>query len=277
MTFKATNNRIWVTDNGATVFDTNEDIPHILGAGTYSATINFPDCGRNNNGFWDPYDHQEYQMVQVYVCGYRTESRYTCWYEQQYNPCLYSYGGGYSCDNKGSCSYTPPTCYGGYESVSVCGFRDEQVYSCQYENQWQWVWVAAYKYDGEYYAYDWTQSIVLGDLPYGQACNFLLTRATANRTAVGGVHVQPGDLAATIGGETFAFQGSALLEAGGKADGSRFLSRIISVIPDNVNKKLILEARHSNGYYKPGWTYEPTRSVASSFNITVTVYFGRFR
>ena len=134
MSFVASNDRIRVVDNGATVFDTNDDIPHILG-----------------------------------------------------EPSL---------------------------------FRRLDV-----EN---------------YNALEWVQQYILGDLPFGQSCNFFLIKATAVRTSVGGTGAQPGDLIATVGNETFSFQGSALLEAGGQQSGSRFLSRIISVIPDNINKKLML-------------------------------------
>jgi hypothetical protein len=55
------------------------------------------------------------------------------------------------------------------------------------------------------------------------------------------------------------------------------LSRIISVIPDNVNKKLILEAKHSNKYYDMSNGAGAARSLSSTFSVSLTVYFGRFR
>ena len=187
MSFIASNDRIRVVDNGATVFDTNDDIPHILGTGYYNVTVTFP------------------------------------------QPSLFA------------------------------RIDTQQIVTQNYN------------------ALEWVQQYILGDLPFGQSCNFFLIKATAVRTVVGGTNAQPEDLIATVGNETFSFQGSALLEVGGEQSGSRFLSRIISVIPDNVNKKLILEAKHSNKHLAMPYESGEARSLSSTFSVSLTVYFGRFR
>lgn len=328
MSFYASNNRIRVTDNGATVFDTNDDIPHILGTGTYQVTIDFPDAPRRGETYLISMHHQEYRYVcnyqwvytcnqeyqcnypcawetvceQVYecnrVCNYQTVCGYqnVCGYQYQ---CSYQYdyfSGGYTyvcsnvyvCNNQYVCNQEyvcndvcgyVTKCSDKYICKQVCGFvevcRNEYQNVCAYE----WVWVDQWVYDEDYLAYDWTQTYDLGGLPFSQSINFLLIKATASRTITGGTSQQPGDLASTIGAQTFAFQGSALLEATGKADGSRFLSRIISVYPDNNSKRLILEAKHSNNLYpfEYGAEIGRLRSLASRFVITLQVYFGRFR
>ena len=328
MSFLATNDRIRVTDNGATVFDTDEDMPHILGYGTYQATISFPDAERTGERHWVKDHHQEYLPVcrwelvtecnyeyvtrqvcgyenvcqQVYtswqVCGYETQcnwvnvpvSSYTCnnvydyatgqssyvcnWtttyqMQQQCNSvyvCKTEYGYVTQCTNQYVCNNVSV-----YEEVC----RQVQRYNCPYE----WVYVDANIYDENYLAKEWSQTLSLGPLPYGQSINFLLIKATAVRTATGGTSQKPGDLPSTVSDRTFAFQGSALLEATGKQDGTRFLSRIISVYPDNTTKQLVLEAKHSNNFYPliPGAELGVLRSLASTFVITLQVYFGRFR
>lgn len=328
MSFYASNNRIRVTDNGATVFDTNDDIPHILGRGTYQVTVDFPDAPRRGVTYIIPNHHQEYRNVcnwqwvetcnqqyvcrnvcafenvcsDVYecnqvcnyqtVCGYETvcEYQYSCSHE--YDPFSDSYN--YVCRNDYVCNQQH-VCEQQYVCNQVCGYvqkcsdqyvcRDvcgfENVCTTTYQNvcAYEWVWVDQVVYDEDYLAYDWTGTYVLGSLPYNQNINFLLIKATAIRTIVGGTSQKPGDLASTVGSQTFAFQGSALLEATGKEDGSRFLSRIISVYPDNVNKELVLEAKHSNNTYPfvYGAGLGRLRSLASRFVITLDVYFGRFR
>lgn len=273
MSFSASNNRILVTDGAATVFDTNDDIPHILATASYSLSVNFPTPSS--------------QQVMTYIdpCG-TTQPVYVCRYETQYI-CRDVYGctndyvctptsecgidafGNYSCTTGQSCGYVTTCGYTsqcGYESVQICGF----------ENQC----APVYYFDWQYNPLEWSQTYVLGDLPYGIDSNFVLVKATAVRASVGGTNYY-GNLQATVGSETFAFQGSALLEAGGRSDGTRFLSRIISVYADNSSKKLMLEARHSNGLVDPPTGGLPSdgslRSLASSFNINLSVYFGRFR
>ena len=173
-----------------------------------------------------------------------------------------------------SCGYAPVS---SYVCKQQCNWVTVDRTTCGYEDSCQWVIVYDDIYTQNYNALEWVQQYILGDLPFGHSCNFFLIKATAVRTATGGTKAHPGDLIATVGNETFSFQGSALLEAGGQQSGSRFLSRIISVIPDNVNKKLILEAKHSNKYYDMPEAAGAARSLSSTFTVTLTVYFGRFR
>ena len=271
MSFIASNNRIRVVDNGATVFDTDDDIPHILGTGTYNVTVVFPNPTLSNRV--DIVPRQEYQYVEKYVCKdvptqvYQCDT--VCGYETSYQ---------YQCSSdfmgNTTCGYVPVS---RYVCNQQCKWVTVNNYTCGYEGSWQWVTVYDNITTQNYNALEWVQQYILGDLPFGQACNFFLIKATAVRTSVGGTKAQPGDLIATVGNETFSFQGSALLEAGGQQSGSRFLSRIISVIPDNVNKKLILEAKHSNTYYDMPAGSGAARSLSSTFSVSLTVYFGRFR
>lgn len=271
MSFSASNNRILVQDGSATVFDTNDDMPHILATGSYSVTVDFPHTtGRSVMTAYDPcgYTIQEYRCTyeyqnvcsQVYVCNqvYVCSPSYQCQYDY--------FSGAYVCGFVDSCSYQQQC---GYETQ--CSMQYVQV--CNFVPVCQPVAYYAWQYDAK----EWVQTYVLGDLPSGIDCNFVLVKAQANRQSTGGTNYF-GDLQATVGGETFAFQGSALLEAGGRSNGTRYLSRIISVYPDNASKKLVLEARHSNGAVDPpAGDNSNERSLASRFSITLDVYFGRFR
>jgi hypothetical protein len=271
MSFLATTDRIKVTDGSATVFDTNDDIPHILGVGTYNVNVVFPHPSLSTRQ--DIVPRQEYQYVQTYVCKDVVTQEYQC-----NQVCGYETTSSFQCgmDYMGnfSCSYVPVT---SYVCNLVCGYVTVSRFTCGFEGSWQWVTVYDMVETQNYNALEWVNQYVLGDLPYSQDCNFLLVNATAVRTATGGTKAQPGDLIATVGNETFAFQGSALLEAGGKQSGGRFLSRIVSVFPDNASKKLVLEARHSNSYFEMPDAAGSARSLSSTFAISLTVYFGRFR
>jgi hypothetical protein len=271
MSFVASNNRIRVVDNGATVFDTDDDMPHILGTGTYSLTVTFPQPSLSAR--IDVVPRQEYKYVETYVCRDVVTQQYQC-----KTVCGYETTYSYQCSSdfmgNTSCGYVPVTTY---VCRNQCGYVPVSNRVCGFEGSWQWVTVYDNVQTQSYNSLEWSQQYILGDLPFGQSCNFFLIKATAVRTATGGTKAQPGDLIATVGNETFSFQGSALLEAGGQQSGSRFLSRIISVIPDNVNKKLILEAKHSNNYYDMPWASGAARSLSSTFAVTLTVYFGRFR
>lgn len=270
MSFNASNNRIWVQDAGATIFDTNDDIPHILATANYSLTVNFPNpSSQPVLTYIDPCGTTQ----PVYVCNYTTEyvcrDTFGCTNDYVCTPtseCGIDAFGNYSCSYGQSCNYVTNCGY-----TTTCGY--ESVQTCAFENQC----APTYFFDYQYNPLEWSNSYVLGDLPYSIDSNFVLVKATAVRTVEGSTSYF-GALQSTVGSETFAFQGSALLEAGGRSNGSRFLSRIISVYPDNGSKKLILEARHSNGLVDPpSASSGEFRSLASSFNINLSVYFGRFR
>lgn len=277
MSFYADNNRILVTDNGQTVFDTNDDMPHILGQATFTQTVVFPSPSTYTvfTGYSaDPYTHTDYVCTYTFqnVCS----TSYQCTYDYV-NVCTPSFSCSMGYDGFMSCG-TVDSC--GYQMVSNCG----NVETCSYQNVQSCGFVTTTDiiqtphYGGAYNALDWANAYTLGDLPSSLSCNFLLSKVTAvkNYANVSSIMTK----ITSLGTDTFAFQGSALVEIAGQSGVvDSCMSRIISLYPDNSSKKLVLEARHSNKVIGPQATGVDTAAedFSSSYTFTITVYYGRFR
>lgn len=276
MSFYASNNRILVTDNSATVFDTNDDMPHILGQSTFTQEVVFPTpvAYTVNTGL-------EVVSVTVpeYQCTYNFQqvctTNYVCTYDYV-NVCTPSfscttdYMGNLSCGTVDSCSY---------QMVSNCG----NVTDCRYENVQSCSWGSrtdtsyVQHYGTAYYPLDWSTSIVLARLPNLIDCNFLLSKVSSVKNYSNEISLMT--KVSSLGPDTFAFQGSALVEIAGQGGANSSMSRIISIYPDNVGKNLILEARHSSIAMSPPGVPNDVYNggIQSSYTLTITVYYGRFR
>ncbi len=277
MSFYASNNRILVTDNSDTVFDTDDDMPHILGQSTFTQEVVFPTPTAYiaNTGI-----EVLANSVPEYQCSYNFQQVCTTSYQCNYTyenvctpsfSCSYDYATGSSvCGYVDSCSY---------QQVSNCG----NVTECHYENVQTCVWgtrIDYYNvqhYGTAYNPLEWASSIVLARLPSLIDCNFLLSKVSAVKNYSNEITLMT--KVSSLGPDTFAFQGSALVEIAGQGGANTSMSRIISIYPDNVGKNLILEARHSSIAMSPPGVPNDVYNgnMQSSYTLTITVYYGRFR
>ena len=272
--FSASNSRIRVVETinsiDETVFDTNDDMPHIIGtAYTQNNTVDF-----NNLTETRAYIGQECvgEVIETWTFtftpGFFTYSRTTL--SGTYNsPSYYpSYTSG---------SYTPGTWQQTTTYNPSTYERDPVTYSfdpCSYT-------VASYLYNVD--AEETSTIVNIANLPSDEDGNavdvdFVIVQATGSRTTNGKDPRFDQALPSAVPVKTFSFQGSILLESSGKANGDSWLRRIMSVYPSGG--KLKLKIQESAGQLTRGANDQAFPHIAesrSTYNFNFKVFFGRFK
>jgi hypothetical protein len=280
--FYADNSRIRVLETvggtDETVFDTDEDMPHIVGTATVNnVSVDFADLTQTQSySFYDYCSSNtcvgtEWVFEYNYTAGfYQLASRYVSaqWYwETDY--------------------WTWPS---SSQRVYVSGFTE-----------WFYEWVpATYSYDrvtntvydacceSTVYVYDIdaresanTQN--LATIPVDEDGNtipvdFIVVQATGSRTRNGKDPRFDQALPTTVPSKTFSFQGSVLLESSGKANGDSFMRRIMSVFVSGGQLKL--KSQESVATLRRGANdsaFPHADESRSTYNFNFKVFFGRFK
>ena len=269
--FYADNSRIRVIEtvdvNGAdvdeTVFDTDENMPHIIGtAEINSFEVAFPDLAKTTvySGY-DPcaytYWYIYYYVYYDYVCESVPEQ--SCWSSCYYYP-------SYSCSEY-CYNYYSLNCY----SVPVSGTGTEEV--C----------VGVDYYKERLTASESSDYYDLCDLPTDEDgttmdVDFIVVQADGARTAAGTDPRFSENFITTVPPNTFSFQGSAFLEGAGRPNGTSFLRRIISVVLSGGKVKL--RKQQSVDSIDSADTAANTTlngNNASTYNFNFKIFFGRFK
>ncbi|HYG86999.1 MAG TPA: hypothetical protein VD978_12135 [Azospirillum sp.] len=262
MSLVATNNRIYIADGGQIVFDTNDNMPHIIGVGTYNVTVDFPDNpGKGIVSFTDACGgtQQEYQCTWENICRLQNVCRTETNYECSTNFVCEMFGGYLNCRPVTTCNWVMRT---------VCSLEEV----CGWEQVCGFVTVCrpVTYYAQNYPAYDWESSVVIGSFPAGLPCDFVLVNAVAARTS--------GDGACTMPlGNWFPLSGSVVVESLMREDGTPWMRRIISVYPSGNH--LILHAKSSSSAWWSdfGIIAPQLADFHSVYHLTLRVYMGKFR
>ena len=284
--FTATSSRIKVVDTvgnaDETVFDTDSDMPHIIGSAYVSnKTVDFNNLTQTQtfvtnqcvatftNELVLQYVPGSFDSVPVYVPGR--------WFYQQVRiPADYytdpPYYGGYTYERV---SFNP-TSY--YEFVYVPAFYQfgyEYVYDpCGYTTP-------VYQYNVDAEEYSSTSNLVA--LPTDENGNavdidFVIVQATGSRSVAGKDPRFNQSLPSTVPTKTFSFQGSVLLESSGKANGDSWMRRIMSVYPSGSNLKL--QVQESIAALTRGATNSAFPHISesrSTYRFNFKIFFGRFK
>lgn len=258
--FTASNSRIQVIETvgtapnqvDQTVFDTNDDMPHIVGTSyIQNVTVDFDDLTESESyvntvcvGDW----------VNVLIPGFTTYHRETTttWNEtyQQYDQVWFNY----------SIHYYPTW--------------ETQWDSCAYfTSNYQW------SIDAEEYS----NITDLTNLPPDEDGNaidvdFVIVQATGTRSTAGKDPRFNQALPTTVPSKTFSFQGSVLLESSGKANGDSWFRRIMSVYPSNGKLKLKIQesvATLLRGAQNAQFPH--VNDTRSTYSFDFKVFFGKFR
>ena len=264
--FTASNSRIKVVETvgsvDETVFDTDDDMPHIVGV-TYltnvavdfdalTETQNFTgtQCNPGYVTVWNPstttYDRD-------FTAGFVTT-------EYDWSTGLWT------------TVYVPSVWY--MYSVYTPGFFSQQFDACATTSN-----VYEYSVDAEEYS-----SVVdLTNLPTDEDGNtvdvdFVIVQATGTRSTGGKDPRFNQALPTTVPSKTFSFQGSVLLESSGKANGDSWFRRIMSVYPSG--SKLKLKIQESVATLVRGATnsaFPHIGQTRSTYSFNFKVFFGKFR
>lgn len=281
--FTASNSRIRITETVGTTekeaFDTNNDMPHIVGTATETVEVTF--SGMPAKYVYSSYSPcgylafeqvcaYEYVCTDTYECTY-TPGTFSCGYS-----CGWSYSGGYSCD---FVCETGPSSYD-------CGY----VTSCGWENvcEWDFVCYPETYYSNRYNASDYSNTQNICNLPTDEDGNvididFVVVQATGSRTTAGTDRRISNPFLTTVPSDTFSFQGSMLLESSLQDNGDSWMKRIMSVLIDNTSGKLKLKSQHSNAQRHTGQIGSSSSNAAndagtkSVFSFTFKIFFGRFK
>lgn len=273
--FYATSGRIRVVDTVSgvdeEVFDTDNDMPHIIGEAYISdQSVEFTTLTQTQN--YLGYD---------YCLYYAPETQW--FYEPQYMPGGYEsvlvfypsswdVTSWYPMDRV----YTPSGM--GYESVWVDGYyvmvrASDLVYVC----------VGSKYYNYGVNASEYANTVNIANLPTDEDGNavdvdFVIVQATGSRTTAGKDPRFNQALPTSVPGKTFSFQGSVLLESSGRASGDSWLRRIISIFPSG--DKLKLKIQESSSQLNRAVNDEGFPHVGeskSTYNFNFKVFFGRFK
>lgn len=271
--FTASNSRIKVVETVSsvdeTVFDTDEDMPHIVATSYVSGqTVDFDNLTETRTfvenvcvgGFdpvwnftftpsvWSPKYHYiapQWFNVQFYPTYSRTYIEGRTEFSRTYTPAQYSRDPTYYEYNP--CQYTTPV--------------------------YQW------HVDAEEYA----STVNLTALPTDEDGNtipvdFVIVQATGSRTRSGKDPRFDQALPTTVPTKTFSFQGSVLLESSGKANGDSWMRRIMSVYPSGGNLKLRVQesiAQLARGGRNASFPH--IGESRSTYNFDFKVFFGKFK
>lgn len=274
MSFYADNNRIRILDDTETVFDTENNMPHIVGtAYVTNVGVTFSNIPT-----------QEVFYYSVQSCSPTPPS------------CFY---------NPPSCSPNPPYCppppfffcpFGQYcfpPPPPFCSFNPPTCTPvppyCLYNAPYC---ITTNVTAPQYIAREYSNDQVVVDLPQdedGSLMNidFVVIQASGSRTVDGQDKRLERSFLTSVPPGTFSFQGSMILESSLRDDGTSWFKRIMSLFVNNTTKKLMLRAQETvgarnltdpnrfdgNGYpleFSPG-------NEASTFNFNLKVFFGRFK
>jgi hypothetical protein len=273
--FYATSGRIRVVDTVSgvdeEVFDTDNDMPHIIGEAYVSdQSVEFTTLTQSKNyaGFDNclytvlvPTWFYEYQ----YVSGYYDSV--LVWYPSSWD--VYSW---YPMERV----YTPGGI--GYETVWVPGYS-ELVRASGFDYEC----VAAKFYTYGVDASEYAKTVNIANLPVDEDGNavdvdFVIVQATGSRSTAGKDPRFNQALPTSVPGKTFSFQGSVLLESSGRASGDSWLRRIISIFPSGG--KLKLKIQESTSQLNRAVNDEGFPHISeskSTYNFNFKVFFGRFK
>jgi hypothetical protein len=272
--FTASNSRIKVVETvnnvDETVFDTDDDMPHIVGtAYLTNVTVDFNTLTETQN-----YIGQE--CVATYTRDTVLVYNPAVWYNTTtYTPAVWE--------------YTYNWTYQQYQRTYTPGFS---TYYREYTPpfySWDWVWV--YDICGTYQPYyeysidadEYSSVTDMVNLPTDEDGNavsvdFVIVQATGTRTTNGYDPRFNQALPSTVPSKTFSFQGSVLLESSGKANGDSWFRRIMSVYPSGSKLKLKVQesvASLSRGAANSAFPY--LSSTRSTYSFNFKVFFGKFR
>lgn len=272
--FTATNSRIRVVETvnnvDETVFDTDNDMPHIVGtAYVANQTVDFDNLTQTKNYVQDVCSPTyTLELVSVYIPGQWTYEYVLVLGEWTW---VYNWS-----DNSYDRVYTPSF----YDLQRVYipatfGFDYEYVYDpCG-------TFVAQYQYSVD--AEEYSSVTNLTALPTDEDGNaididFVIVQATGSRTTAGKDPRFNQALPTTVPSKTFSFQGSVLLESSGKANGNSWFRRIMSVYPSGSQLKLKIQesvAQLMRGTTDDGFPH--ISSTRSTYNFNFKIFFGKFR
>ena len=281
--FFADNGRIQVKETSGNVeeivFDTEEGMPHIVG----TANINNVSVDFTNLSQTQAYSFTDYCSSNTCI-GYEWNFvvNYTppVWrYEGQYTPGTWSYQRTYSYFN--GWTYERVSTYGTFTYVRV---TDPGFYT--YDREFVTVFDACCVSDVYLYSVDANESsstVNIANLPTDESGNtvpvdFIVVQATGSRTRNGKDPRFNQALPSTVPTKTFSFQGSVLLESSGKANGSSFMRRIMSVFVSG--NKLKLQSQQSVASLARGANdsaFPHAAEARSTYNFNFKVFFGRFK
>ena len=275
--FYADNSRIRIIDGTDTVFDTQEGMPHIIGtAYVANVAIDFTNLTQTQNFAY--YDSCLTQTCIGHEWTFNYYSNYVWDYNLVYVPGTWSYSRTYSYFN--GCSYERTSTYGyyTYERVSYTEYVYERVFETVFD-----ACCAGNVYEYSIDARENSYSSDIATLPTDEDGNtvpidFIVVQATGSRTLAGNDPRFNQAFVTTVPTKTFSFQGSALLEASGTANGSSFFRRIMSVYTSGNKVKLQAQesvARLMRGAYDSA--FPNAGSSRSTFSFNFKIFFGRFK
>ena len=291
MSFFASNSRIRVLDASDTVFDTNENMPHIVGTATVTANVSYGNISATQVYWYSTAFEESNAPYCSYNSPYCTYSPTPptcypvwCWDNPPYcqdawcfdfcfsEPCFPAY-----CPPP-YCSYNPPYCPEPY-----CSYNSQTAYCnpttdyCVYNFPYTY-YVDTYM--PRYTAREVSTDTNIADLPNDENGNpisidFIVIQASGSRTVAGTDARIQTSFQTSVPAGTFSFQGSALLESSARDDGSFWLRRIISLFVNNTTKKVVLRKQETVGARD---TYDyGTGGEASSYSFSFKLFFGRFK
>lgn len=261
MSFFASNNRIRVTDGSDTVFDTNEDMPHIIGTAYVSdVAVTYSNI---------PSTQVFYYAGQECLPNPPSCSPNPPWCSDNPPFCIYSfcsydyYYGSYFCPppfcytNPPFCLSNPPFCL---PTPDFC--------------------LPFIVYQPQYTAREFSADANIVDLPTDEdggvvPIDFIVIQASGSRTTAGRDARLERSFLSTVPSGTFSFQGSMLLESSSRDNGTSWFRRIMSVFVNNSTGKLVL--RRQETVSTRTTEGKATGSEASTFSFNFKVFFGRFK
>lgn len=284
--FSASNSRIrvveTVNDVDETVFDTDNDMPHIIGtAYVTNQTVDFDNLTETVN-------YNSTECVPTYTNEFVLQYVPASWeYVPVYTPSRWYYASAYIPADY----FTNPPYYGGFGWTRVyepSSFSMEREYTpAFYQYGYEWVYDACGTYETWYFynvdAEEYASTVNLVNLPADEDGNavdvdFVIVQATGSRTTAGKDPRFNQALPTTVPTKTFSFQGSVLLESSGKANGDSWLRRIMSVYPSGG--KLKLKIQESAAYLARGGVNSGFPHISesrSTYSFNFKVFFGRFK
>lgn len=270
MTFYASNARIKVTDGTDTIFDTDDNMPHIIGTSNIQdVEVAYPNVAST----------QVYHYTGSFAYFYCPPAYLEI--VTVTPPCETTYSYAYVCDPPLFC-YDPmfcfPYCYGQFNITYYCPptyyTYNYVVPPCEAKTDYFDVTQA------QYAATEYAATQELASYPKDEDGNyvpidFVIVQASGSRTTAGTDPIIRESILTTVPPNTFSFQGSILLESAGLADGKTYLRRILSVVLNNTTKRVLLNKQASTRLVDTGQPNED--SMASTFKFNFKIFFGKFK
>lgn len=264
--FTASNSRIKVVEAvgsvDETVFDTNDDMPHIVGTTyltnvavdfdnlTETQTLTGTQCNPGYVFVWNP---STITYHRDFTAGFVTSE--------------YDWS-----TNEWTTTYVPSVWYN--YSVYTPGFTSQEYDACATISN-----IYEYSVDAEEYS----NVVDLTNLPTDEDGNtvdvdFVIVQATGTRSTGGNDPRFNQALPTTVPSKTFSFQGSVLLESSGKANGDSWFRRIMSVYPSGSKLKLkIQESVATLVRGAANSAFPHIGQTRSTYSFNFKVFFGKFR